>query len=69
MTIVKQKTSARCPDCGEEIDFSQPEPTLGLKFGCPHCQTNLEVIGLDPLQLNWDDGFYFDDDFQLDEEW
>ena len=66
MSTTKQIMVALCPDCDEEIDFSQVKPKVGLKFACPHCETNLEVVSVNPLQLEWDDSF-FDDDLDGDD--
>lgn len=45
-----------CPLCGEEIKMG-----LLLKFGqrlnCPTCDAVLEVVGLNPIKLDW---LYFD---------
>ena len=70
MNIAKQTTVAFCPDCDEEIEFTQVRPKLGLKFTCPHCETYLEVVNLNPLTLSWDDGAYEDDDnWDTDDDW
>lgn len=43
---------ANCPDCGKTID-----PGSGLALGkeimCSHCGVELEVVSLDPLELDW----------------
>ena len=44
--------SAFCPDCDEEMTFN-PHPRLGQKVICPHCDVELEVISVDPLELDW----------------
>jgi Zn finger protein HypA/HybF involved in hydrogenase expression len=69
MKIAKQMSVAFCPDCDEEIDFSQTTPKVGLKLICPHCETNLEIINVNPLKLDWDDSIFFDDDWDDDEDW
>jgi lysine biosynthesis protein LysW len=30
-----------------------PHPRLGQKVICPHCDVELEVISVDPLELDW----------------
>jgi alpha-aminoadipate carrier protein LysW len=45
-------TRAFCPDCDGEIRLS-PHGRLGQKLVCPHCGADLEVIGVDPLELDW----------------
>lgn len=41
-----------CPDCGQKIDLG-PQPKLGQEVVCPYCEADLEVISLDPLELDW----------------
>ena len=71
MNATKRTMVAFCPDCDEEIDFSQVKPKVGLKFTCPHCETYLEVVNINPLRIGWDDGAYDDDnwDDDADEDW
>ena len=40
-----------CPDCDGRIVLS--DIRLGQKLVCPHCDTQLEVIALEPLELDW----------------
>lgn len=42
-----------CPECEYEIslDFA---PQKGEKVTCPNCWAYLEVINVDPLELQWD---------------
>lgn len=69
MKVAKQTKIALCPECSEEIDFSQTSPPkVGLKFPCPNCDTYLEVVSVNPLELSWDDGAYDDDYWDGDEE-
>jgi alpha-aminoadipate carrier protein LysW len=43
---------APCPDCGEEIElWSQVK--VGEELTCPYCEAELEVISLDPVELDW----------------
>ena len=70
MTSTKNKPLlGACPDCDADVVFTKA-PYLGQKKTCPECQSELEVIGLTPLELDWayeyDD--YDDDDFEFDEE-
>jgi len=46
-------TKAFCPECNRAIELEMPE--LGDFVTCLHCNTALEVIYLDPLQLDWPD--------------
>jgi lysine biosynthesis protein LysW len=60
--------SAECPLCGEGIRLD-----VMLKFGqrlhCPACEALLEIVGMDPIKLDW---LYFDqyleEDDNLDSE-
>jgi lysine biosynthesis protein LysW len=41
-----------CRSCGREIRLRRPAE-LGLRLVCPSCGTNLEVIALGPLEVDW----------------
>jgi|YelNatPaOPRAMG01_1025707.scaffolds.fasta_scaffold186577_2 alpha-aminoadipate carrier protein LysW len=41
-----------CPECGTTLDLEDPLQE-GDWIICPQCQANLEVINLDPLELDW----------------
>ena len=43
---------AFCPDCDGEIILN-PQTRLGHKLVCPHCDADLEVIRVDPIELDW----------------
>lgn len=45
-------TIAFCPDCEEGINF-RVKPKMGQRLTCPHCDADLEVINLSPLELDW----------------
>jgi lysine biosynthesis protein LysW len=45
---------AFCPDCGGGIRVD-PHVRLGQKLVCPHCDADLEVSGVEPLELDWAD--------------
>ncbi len=63
-----------CLDCHREINLG-PHPAEGQKLKCPHCGTELEVLSIKPLELDWaylepaaaDEDWYWDDD-EWDEE-
>lgn len=55
--------TALCPDCERQIDLGS-HPKKGQLMTCPHCQTELEVISLNPLELDW--AYYSQSD---DEDW
>jgi len=42
---------ATCPECGQAIDLTGPSG--GQRITCPHCQTRLEVLNSEPLELDW----------------
>ena len=52
-----------CPDCNGEIRFRK-SPHLGMLVTCHNCQTSLEIVRRDPLELDW----AFDDPFDEDED-
>ena len=41
-----------CRSCGGEMRFRRA-PQLCQRFTCPRCNTQLEVIGLTPLEVDW----------------
>lgn len=41
-----------CRSCGERIGLRKP-PALGQRLSCPRCGTRLEVIGVNPVELDW----------------
>ncbi len=40
-----------CPECNRPVDLRDPK--LGLLVTCQSCETELEVINLVPLALDW----------------
>jgi len=58
-------TFAECISCGTEIKFSAP-PTMGLMVTCPECDAELEVVWLDPVELDWP---FDEEDFEEDEDY
>jgi lysine biosynthesis protein LysW len=53
MKIVKEGMHiSYCPDCEQEIDLGA-RPREGQEVTCPNCGIYLEVISLDPLELDW----------------
>lgn len=55
---------AFCPDCEEGVALG-PQPRIGQRVTCTHCRTELEVIDLSPLELDW---AYEDSDLDWDDE-
>jgi alpha-aminoadipate carrier protein LysW len=41
-----------CIDCDRPIKL-ESRPTEGELILCPSCGTDLEVIGVDPVELDW----------------
>lgn len=44
-----RSVTANCPECDAEISMNKP--MKGEIVVCPDCGTELEVVGVDPLQL------------------
>ena len=58
-----QSVTSACPDCGEEITL-RGTLRIGQELVCPHCDAELEVVEIEPLELDW----AFDDDYEEEEE-
>jgi lysine biosynthesis protein LysW len=43
---------AECPQCGVEISVGS-QPRIGQLMTCTSCNSELEVVWLDPLELDW----------------
>ena len=43
---------AECPQCGKEISVGL-QPRIGQQVTCANCDSELEVVWLDPLELDW----------------
>ena len=46
-----------CPECGEDV-FVDAESEQGDIISCDECGTDLEIVGLDPVELD----IYTEDD-------
>jgi len=66
-----------CISCGINIEIQDNLAVLGNMITCPHCDAELEIVWLDPLELDWpyeddddedEDDYYEDDDFEYIEE-
>ena len=62
MEMRTKVATARCPGCGRTVNLG-PQPVAGHRLGCPYCGDFLEIINLEPLELDW--AF---DDFEPDAE-
>jgi lysine biosynthesis protein LysW len=56
---------AYCPDCAGRIYLGR-KPQLGQPAVCDYCDADLEVVGLNPPELEWTDNVTDDD---LEEDW
>lgn len=56
-----------CPECDEEV-YVDAEIEQGDQVSCDECQSQLVVVGLDPIELDLreesDDDFSDDDDYE-----
>lgn len=43
---------ALCPECDETIRLPG-SPALGRRFACLNCGVELELINLEPVELDW----------------
>jgi lysine biosynthesis protein LysW len=61
---------AKCPLCGEKIKVGV-KPWRGQQIECPACDAVLEVVGLNPVSLDWpyDDTGYIDFDEEEEGEY
>jgi lysine biosynthesis protein LysW len=56
--------TAFCPDCGQKIDIG-PKPKRGQWVSCPHCNADLEIINVTPMELDW---AQYDEDEEIDDD-
>ena len=43
---------ATCPECDADIEVDEFDVDKGDQLSCPDCGSNLEVIGLSPIELD-----------------
>lgn len=62
--------TTKCPECSEEV-FVDAEAEQGDEIVCDECGSDLEVVGLDPIEVdlkqNADDDYKDDDGNGYDE--
>lgn len=60
--------TANCPECSEEV-YVDAETEQGDVVSCDECGTDLEIVGLDPVELDIYEEDYddFDDDDDFDD--
>jgi uncharacterized paraquat-inducible protein A len=61
-------TVVRCPDCKQEIELS-PLLQMGEELLCPHCEADLVVVNLEPVELDWAYALPAEDDDDWDDDW
>ena len=60
---------ADCPSCDSNVNVGG-HPRMGQKVVCQTCDASLEVVWLDPLELDWvydEDEDYYDEEYDEDE--
>lgn len=55
---------AECLDCGHDISLGA-EPWIGQPIRCQNCGVQLEVINVEPLELDW----VFLEPAELENDW
>jgi alpha-aminoadipate carrier protein LysW len=56
--------AVNCLSCDEDIRISRP-PKIGMLVTCAECGAELEIVWLDPLELDWP---FIDDDWDEEED-
>ncbi len=59
---------ATCPECDAEIEVDEFDVDKGDQLSCPECGSNLEVVGMSPLELDIAPEDDEDDDLEDDED-
>jgi len=61
---------ATCPECDAEIELDEFDVDKGDQLSCPECGSNLEVVGVSPIELDiaLDDDDDDDDDDADDDD-
>ncbi|MBN1876649.1 MAG: hypothetical protein JXA33_20655 [Anaerolineae bacterium] len=61
---------AICPSCGEWVKLPD-HPKIGQKVTCLQCEADLEVIEVDPVELDWAymEGKLDEENWDDDEDW
>jgi hypothetical protein len=78
MVSVSNKISVTCLDCERPFELGF-QPVEGQIISCPNCDAELEVINVQPLELDfyyedwededWEDEDWEDEDWEDDEDW
>ncbi|MDH5505621.1 MAG: lysine biosynthesis protein LysW [Anaerolineae bacterium] len=57
---------ANCPYCEAGVGLDS-KPKMGQRVTCGNCKTELEVVWLDPVELDWPmDSFEDEDEYEYD---
>lgn len=67
MVSTSKKITVKCLDCEVPIELSF-QPVEGQIITCPDCEAELEVISVEPLELDFYYEDWDDDDWDEDEE-
>ena len=51
-TAAAVDAAASCPDCGRTINLA-PQSKRGQSVICRHCGADLELVSLEPPELDW----------------
>ncbi len=54
-----------CPNCGTLLDLNQ-NMKLGQVFNCPDCETELNVVNIEPFEIDYYYGEDYDAEFNQD---
>ena len=65
---MKKQIVARCVECESRIFFNT-EPEIGAVTTCRECGTKLEVVELNPIELDWLYEDYDDDEIDNYDEY
>jgi hypothetical protein len=52
MSVETRTVVAPCPDCGRLVDLGA-RPREGQRLSCSRCRNHLEIINLEPPELDW----------------
>ena len=59
---------AQCPDCEAFLDLEADEVNEGEIIPCPECGVDLEVVNINPIELDLADDEDLDDEEEDDDE-
>ena len=67
MVSTSKKVTVKCLDCEHPIELGF-QPVEGQIITCPECEAELEVISVEPMELDFYYEDWDDDDWDEDEE-